>query len=278
MSRLAITDAMWTGWMGKLLYVPLLNILVLLYVFIPGNDLGIAIIALTVLIRLILYPSYKSSIKSQRDIQKIQPYIEKIKEQYKDDKKKQSEEVMKVYKEHNVNLFASCLPLIIQVPIVFALYRVFFAGLNTNSLTYLYSWFPNTPTELHTTFLAFTNWQPIMIDLTERSIFLAIVAGLSQLLQSWITNRYQRAAKTASSDNSPINKMLGGSMMMYIFPVITLVIAWTLPAALGLYWTTTTLAMAVQQVVIYHSLARQEQKVIAITHRADDELKDEPKD
>ena len=76
MNKLAITDAMWTGWMGKLLYVPLLNILILLYVYIPGNDLGIAIIVLTLLIRLILYPSYRTSIKSQRDIQKIQPYIE----------------------------------------------------------------------------------------------------------------------------------------------------------------------------------------------------------
>ncbi|RLC37638.1 hypothetical protein DRH29_00895 [candidate division Kazan bacterium] len=271
MDRLVITDAMWTGWMGKLLYVPLLNVLVLLYVYIPGSDLGIAIVVLTILIRLVLYPSYKTSIKSQRDIQKIQPYIEKIKEQYKDDKKKQSEEVMRVYKEHNVNLFASCLPLIIQLPIIFALYRVFFAGLTTESLAHLYSWFPNAPIELHTTFLAFTNWQPAMIDLTERSIFLAIFAGLSQFFQSWITNRYQKKARAANSDNSVFSKMMGGPMMLYIFPVITLVIAWTLPAALGLYWATTTLTMAVQQIIIYHSLAKQEQKVIEATQRAEDE-------
>lgn len=251
---------MWTGWMGKLLYTPLLNVLVLLYVYIPGQDLGLAIIALTVLIRLLLYPSYRNSLKAQRDLQKVQPYIDKIKEQYKDDTQRQSQEVMKAYKENNVNLFGSCLPLLIQLPILFALYRVFIAGLSTESLAYLYSWFPNPPTELHTDFLAFLNIPGLTIDLTSRSIYLAVIAGVAQFIQSWLTNKY-----TAKSQKQPSGAMMG-KMMLYVFPVITLVIAISLPSALALYWVTITVVMAVQQIIIYKSFEREEARVAKETH------------
>ena len=259
-NKLQITDAMWGGWIGKLLYVPLLNILVLLYVYIPGNDLGLAIIALTILIRLILQPSYRNSLKSQHDIQKVQPYIDKIKIEYKDDQKRQSEEIMKIYKEHKINLFGSCLPLIIQLPILLALYRVFWAGLNTESLIHLYGWFPHPPVELHTIFLQFTGVTPLMVDLTSRNIYLAVLAGLAQLGQSWLTLRY-----TAKSQVAGPQKMTNQAML-YLFPVMTFGIALTLPSALGLYWATTTIALAVQQIIIYRSFAREERAVIQTTH------------
>src|SRR3989344_9273603 len=211
-NKLQISEAMWNGWIGKLLYVPLLNILVLFYVYIPGQDLGLAIIALTVLIRLILQPSYRNSLKSQHDIQKVQPYIEKIKADYKDDQKKQSEEIMKIYKEHKINLFGSCLPLIIQLPILLALYRVFWAGLTTESLAHLYSWFPHPPAELHTVFLGFTRIPALMIDLTSRNIYLAVLAGLAQLGQSWLTMRYTGRAQ------SPRPPKMTNQMMLYLFP------------------------------------------------------------
>ncbi len=265
MTSIKMTDAMWMGWMGKLLYTPLLNILVLLYTYIPGQDLGIAIIVLTILIRLVLYPSYRNSLKAQRDLQKVQPYIEKIKEQYKDDSQRQSQEVMKVYKEHNVNLFASCLPLIIQLPILFALYRVFIAGLSTESLAHLYSWFPNPPTELHTQFLAFLNIPSLTIDLTSRSIYLAVIAGVAQLIQSWLTNKYTTKSQKKSGG------LMMNRMMLYIFPVITLAIALSLPSALALYWVTITVVMALQQIIIYKSFERQEAKVAKETYHGDDE-------
>ncbi|MDD5606018.1 MAG: YidC/Oxa1 family membrane protein insertase [Patescibacteria group bacterium] len=256
MKTIQITEGMWNGLMGKLLYVPLLNILVLFYVWLPVPDLGLAIIALTILIRLVLHPSYASSLKSQRDMQKVQPYIEKVKEQYKDDPQRQSQEVMKIYKEHKVNLFGSCLPMIIQLPILFALYRVFIAGLSTESLQHLYNWFPNPPLELNTIFLNFLHASALTIDLTERSLVLAILAGVVQLLQTIITARY---TKTSGKKNPT-------SWFLYIFPLVTFGIAYTLPAALGLYWATTTLVMAIQQVIIYQTFARQERKVAAQTH------------
>ena len=232
----------------------------LFYVWLPVPDLGLAIIVLTIVIRLALHPSYRSSLKSQRDMQKVQPYVEKIKEQYKDDPQKQSQEVMKVYKEHQVNMFGSCLPMLIQLPILFALYRVFIAGLTTERLAHLYGWFPNPPLELNTTFLEFLGNAALTIDLTERSILLAALAGLIQLFQSWLTSRY----------TSVPGKRNATAWIMYIFPFVTFGIAYTLPAALGLYWATTTLVMAIQQMIIYNGFARQERKVEVLTHRSDE--------
>lgn len=244
---------MWSGVMGKVLYVPMLNLLVLFYSFMPGQDLGLAIIALTLLIRLILHPSYANSLKAQHDIQKIQPFINKIREDLKDDPAKQSQAIMEVYKEHKVSPLGSCLPLLIQLPIVLALYRVFIAGLDSASLAHLYSWFPNPPEVLHTIFLG-------SVDLAQPSIYLAITAGLSQFWQSWLTQ------KNNKSTTSAMPAMMNPQIIGYVFPVITIVIALTLPAALSLYWTASTLIMGLQQILIYKTFRKQEVEVIKTTH------------
>lgn len=246
--------------MGKLLYVPILNILVLLYVYIPGQDLGLAIVAITLLTRIILHPSYRKTLKAQRDIQKIQPYIDKVKAEFKDDQKRQSEEMMKIYKEYKVNPLGSCLPLIIQLPIIFALYRVFIAGLDTSSLAHLYSWFPNAPQQLHTIFLAFTNIPQLAIDLTTRNIYLAVIAGVAQLLQSWVTVRH------TSSSSQKIGGMNTQLIFMLVFPFVTLGLALTLPSALSLYWATTTIIMTLEQLWVFAILDRQEKKIAEVTH------------
>lgn len=244
---------MWNGVMGKVLYVPMLNLLVLFYSFMPGQDLGLAIIALTLLIRLILHPSYANSLKAQHDIQKIQPFINKIREDLKDDPAKQSQAIMEVYKEHKVSPLGSCLPLLIQLPIVLALYRVFIAGLDSASLVHLYSWFPNPPEVLHTIFLG-------SIDLAQPSIYLAITAGLSQFWQSWLTQ------KNNKSTTQTLPAMMNPQIIGYVFPFITVIIALTLPAALSLYWTASTLIMGLQQILIYQSFKKQEAEVIKTTH------------
>jgi len=253
-----ISEGMWNGLMGKLLYVPIFNLLVLLYVYIPGQDFGISIIVLTLIIRLILHPSYANSLKAQHDLQRIQPYIDKIRQEHKDDPQKQSQAIMEIYKEHKVSPLGSCLPLLIQLPIIFALYRVFIAGLDTSSLAHLYSWFPNPPTDLHLTFLG-------LIDLSQTSIWLAIVAGASQFLQGWISQKYNPARPNMNTQQLPFNPQ----MIMYIFPFVTIAIAITLPAALSLYWTASTLIMATEQLVIYRGFARQEIEVIKTTHHGD---------
>ena len=232
-----------SSWMTKLLYKPLLNILMLLYVYIPGHDFGVAIIAITLIIRVILFPSYLGTLRSQWALKKIQPKLDEIKKLHQDDKTKQSQEMMKVYQEHKVNPLSSCLPLLIQLPILYALYRVFSVGLTADSLTHLYSWFPRVPETINTTFLAFTHVSWLQIDLAHPNMYLAIGAGLAQLLQSWLTTKFQPI------QGEGMAKMIN-TQMLYIFPVMTGFIAWSLPAALALYWVATTVFTVIQQLFV----------------------------
>jgi len=239
--------------MTKILYKPLFNVLMLLYVYMPGHDLGLAIILLTLIIRIILFPSYVSTLKSQQALKKIQPHIDEIREKYKDDKNQQSQELLKIYSENKVNPMGSCLPLIIQLPILFALYRVFAFGLSADSLNHLYSWFPKVPDGINTIFLSFTGVEALTIDLAQPNIYLAISAGLIQLLQSWLMSKFQPAPK----DSTGMAKMIS-TQMIYFFPIITVFIGMSLPAALALYWVATTLFMVIQQVIVLKSFKKQE--------------------
>ena len=120
---------------NEILYRPLFNILVLLYNIIPGDDLGIAIIVLTIGIKLVLYPLNQKAIKSQKALQELQPKIKEIQKKYKD-KTQQAEELLKLYKEAKINPFSGFLPLLIQIPILIALYKVFL-GINGNQLNWM---------------------------------------------------------------------------------------------------------------------------------------------
>jgi len=152
---------------NEALYRPLFNALVLIYTYLPGADFGVAIVLLTVAIKLIVYPLNTKTIKSQKALTEIQPKIKEIQEKYKDDKEKQAQEMMLLYKEKKVNPLSGCLPVLIQFPIIIALYRVFWGGLDPEKLSFLYSFVPN-PGEISSMFLGFLN-------LGEPNIFLALL-------------------------------------------------------------------------------------------------------
>src|SRR4030043_1112543 len=109
---------------NQVLYEPIFKFLVFLYNNIPGHDLGVVIIILTLIIRIILFPLSQKSIKSQMRMAQFKDQIKDIQNKYKS-KEEQSRELMKFYKENKINPFSGCLPLIIQLPILLALYRVF---------------------------------------------------------------------------------------------------------------------------------------------------------
>jgi len=218
------------------LYRPLFNALVWLYNVIPGNDLGIAIIVLTIIIRLILYPLSKKAIQSQKAISKLQPKIKEIQKKHKN-KEEQAKAMMELYKKYKVNPMAGCLPILIQLPILIALYRVFFNGLNPEALNTLYSFISN-PESLNVMFLG-------LIDLSQRSILLAVMAGLFQFIQTKMImpNNLNTKSKSGELDFSSMMS----KQMLYFMPLITVFIAWSLPAALPLYWVVITLFGIVQQ-------------------------------
>lgn len=240
-----------TALITKILYQPLFNVLMLLYVYIPGRDLGLAIIGLTLIIRLILHPSYVQTLRAQQQLKNIQPEIDRVKDLHKDDKAKQSQELMQVYKDNKVNPLGSCLPMIIQLPILYALYRVFMVGLNTDSLDLLYSWFPHVPTTINNIFLGFTGIAFLQIDLATPNVYLAIIAGVAQLIQSWLMSKLNPIGQGGGA--AKIINM----QMMYLFPVITVMIGLSLPAALALYWVATTVFTVIQQIIVMYQFKSQ---------------------
>lgn len=226
---------------GKhLLYQPLFNILVLLSYLFAGH-LGLAIIALTILIRLVLYPSFKKTLEISKAQQDLQPEIDKIRKKYKDDKQKQSEEMMKVFSENKVNPFSSCLPTIVQLVILISLYSVLREGISTEMFDeHLWSFIPR-PENIHTHFLIF--------DLTKSDLWiLPTLAGGFQLLQSYLMMSRTKNKVSGSTQNALMRNM------MYFFPIFTFIIARQFPAALALYWTVNTGFSAYQQYLVNHDL------------------------
>lgn len=211
------------------LYIPLFNALIFLANFMPSNDLGLGIIALTVVIRFIFLPLSIKSQRSQRAMNAINPHIKAIKEKHKNDQAAQGQAMMQLYKEHNINPIAGCLPLLIQLPILIALYQVFTAVLKPDSLSMLYSFVPN-PGVINATFLGF-------LDIAGKNVPLAIVAGALQFLQAKQSMAYMKSS--GASANPQLSAL--NTQMLYFFPVMIVIIGWNLPAGLLLYWVATTL-------------------------------------
>src|SRR5580704_9716586 len=157
-------------------YQPILNVLIYFFETIAFRDFGLAIILVTVLLRLILFPLFHKSSKQQMLMQRIQPKIKKIQELHKDDREKQSKALMELYKEHGVNPFSSILLLIIQIPVMLGLYWVVRSGLTSGQLTGLYSFVPQ-PGSINPIFLGF-------INLIQPSIVLIVIAAIAQYFQA----------------------------------------------------------------------------------------------
>lgn len=230
---------------NAVLYRPLFNGLIFLYQYLPGKDFGLAIIFLTIAIRIILYPLMVKSIKSQKLLSELQPKIQEIQQKCKNDKEKQAKEMMELYKKEKINPFGGCLPLLIQLPILIALYRVFWNGLRPETMNLLYGFIPN-PGGVDPVFFG-------LINLGEPSFILAVLAGISQFFQSKMF-----ALKTKKTDGGEDKtaqfSALMQKQMLYFFPVFTVFILWRLPAAVGLYWLVTALFSIFQQYLILKPL------------------------
>ena len=223
-------------------YQPILNLLVFLYNTISFHDLGVAIILLTVIIKLVFWPLGRQAIKSQKSLQDLQPKLEELKKKYADNKAELSRATMDLYKENKVNPFSSCLPLLIQLPFLFAVYRVFRAGI-ANDLSLVYS-FIYKPEVINTMSFGFLN-------LAKPSIYLAILAGLAQFWQAKMLSTKKPAVKTPGSKDESMTAIMN-KQMLYFMPALTVFIGISLPGGLTLYWFIITLLTALQQVFTLH--------------------------
>jgi len=227
-----------------LLYQPLFNFLILLYQYLPIHDFGIAIIVLTLFIRLILYPSTNQALRSQIALSQLQPKIQEIQKKYKQDLAKQSQALFQLYRDEKINPLSGIFPLLVQLPILIALFYVFQTfkdGLNPAELRLLYD-FVSLPAINHPTFLG-------LLNLANPSFFLAILAGFFQYLQQkmLLPSKFNPASQNPQAQFSQLLQ----KQMLYFFPIITVFILLTLPGALGLYWLSTTIFSIFQQKLVF---------------------------
>lgn len=233
------------------LYQPLFNALVLIYQYLPGKDFGVAVIVLTVIIRLILYPMMAKSIKSQKMLSELQPKIQEIQQKYKNDKEKQAKETMALYQKEKINPFGGCLPLLIQLPLLIALYRVFWKGMEPEALNNLYSFVPN-PGVIDPSFLN-------LINLAEVSLWMAFLAGILQFFQAKMLMpavRPKAGAEQKKDQMAQFSSMMQ-KQMLYIFPIFTVFILSRLPSAIAVYWIVTALFSIGQQRLIMRTQKKQ---------------------
>ncbi|MFZ2831848.1 MAG: YidC/Oxa1 family membrane protein insertase [Minisyncoccia bacterium] len=224
---------MQTGFFSTVFYQPLYNTLVLLLSVIPGANVGVAIILLTIIVRGALLPLSHKSVVSQAKMRSIAPHVEKIKEKHKDNKQEQARKTMELYKEHGINPFSGCLLIIVQLPIIFALYFVFFKGLPNLNAEHLYS-FVHLPSAVSMMFLG--------IVLSKKSIIFALFAAVTQYYQIKLSiptlPPLEKDAKPSFKDDFARSFNM---QMRYMLPIIVFGISWSISAAVALYWTTSNL-------------------------------------
>lgn len=245
---------------NTILYQPLFNALIFFYDFLSFHDLGISIVLLTILIRLILFPLFHKGSRDQAIIQRLTPKIKEIQHAHKHDKEKQARALMELYREHKVNPISGFLLLLIQLPVLIALYRVFLSGISADPTNLLYSFIPK-PGLLNHYFLGF-------IDLTQSSLWIALVAALGQYFQgklSLVANGLDN-----KSDPNPTAAMQ--RQMLYLAPALTFAFLYffKLPAAVGVYWLTTVVFSIIQQMIINRSVT------LAFNEKRLKELKQSP--
>ncbi|OGL77011.1 hypothetical protein A3J43_04030 [Candidatus Uhrbacteria bacterium RIFCSPHIGHO2_12_FULL_54_23] len=224
-----------------LIYQPLFNLLVWLYTVIPGQDVGVAIVLLTIIVKIIFYPLSLQSIRSQKALQTLQPKLDALKKTHSDNKEALARATMELYKTEKVNPLSSCLPLLIQLPVFIALYQVLRQGLGTTDFSALYPFVAN-PGALHT--LSFG-----VLNLAAPSIALAVLAGAAQFWQSKMLVHTRQPRVEGAKDESMTAIM--NKQMLYVMPAMTVFIGWRLPAGLTLYWLVTTALTALQQLWMF---------------------------
>ena len=227
-------------------YNPIYNALVALVALVPGSDVGIAVILLTIVIRLVLLPFSLSAARTQRAMKDLEPRMKELKERHKGDKEKEAVETLALYKEAKVNPFASILTVFIQIPVLFALYWVFlkepFSGANT---ALLYSFTPIP----HTVSLQLLG----LISVTGKSILLAVLAGITQYLQAHLSLAGTMKPSNAGGMQGDFQKVMG-LQLKYVFPFLIGVISYTTSSAIALYFITTNLVGAFQELHVRRKL------------------------
>lgn len=228
-------------------YEPIYNLLVLVLTYVPMHDIGAAIVIVTFIVKLILLPLNLSALRSQYLMKRVEGEMAELKKTHKDAPQEASKKMMEIYKREKINPFASLFTLIIQIPIIFALYKVFAHGVIADPSS-LYS-FIHFPENLHS--LAFG-----LFDVTHKNIFIAVLAALS----SYILARRQTSTmipKNNGKEESFQDQFMKSMkiQLLYVLPLIVGFSSAVLPSALGFYWFISNIIAYGQDVYMKRKLA-----------------------
>lgn len=238
---------MWSYIWHTFFFDPVYNGLVFFIDVVPGGDIGVAIILTTIVVKLILLPLSVKAAKTQVIMRELEPKLKELKETYKDDREAQAREMMTLYRDAGLNPFASIILIFLQIPIIIALYLSVYSGggvsLPDINLDVLYSWVA-APATVSMLFLG-------LIDIAGRSLPLALLAGITQYFQANLSlpkaePRDPNAAADFKADFQRSMQM----QMRYVLPVIIFFVAYTISAAIALYFVVSNLVGIAQELYI----------------------------
>lgn len=222
-------------------HTPLYNGLIFFVDIVPFHDVGLAVILLTIAVRIFLFPLSRQAVKTQLAMKEVAPEIEALKEKYKDKQEEQARAIFALYRERGIRPFSSFFLILLQLPILFGLYWVFYkGGLPEINVSELYSFIPTPPT-VNMNFLG-------IIDMAGRNIVLAGLAGVTQLIQARLSMGPRKAHEGPVTFGSDLARSMD-IQMRYVLPAMITIIAYTISAAVALYWVTSNTFMILQEYV-----------------------------
>lgn len=221
---------------NTILIRPLTNFLIILYNTVAFKDLGVAVVLFALIIKLILFPLSKKQIESQAKLQKIQPKLKELQNKHKDNKEEQAKALMEFWKENKVNPFSGCLPMLVQLPVVIAIFDIFKKGMSYIPSSMLYSFVYN-PGVINQNFLR-------IINISHKGgLIIAVITGILQYLQMKL------AMEQPKSKEGKIAPAIG-SQLLYVLPLVSAFFAYEFPAVLGIYWIAFTGFSTLEHLVI----------------------------
>lgn len=255
----------WGYLWGTFFYQPIYNALIYIVSLVPGHNLGLAIILLTLILRLILFIPSQRGLESQRKLQELQPRIKKLQDKYKDNQQKLAQETFALYKEYKVNPFGSCLPLLIQLPILIGLFYVIQTGLNPDNVHLLYA-----PLQGFDLSLIDSNFLGIL-NLQQKEVFVLplIVAALQFGQMKLALTKKKKPEEAAKEKSKKLDKkgpqagkemQMASEMMVYVLPIMIALFTASVPSGVGIYWGTSTLFGIAQQLYVNKKVGKKRKK------------------
>lgn len=238
---------MWSFIWHTFFFDPIYNGLIFFIDTFPYGDVGLAIVGITILVKLLLLPLSLKAARTQKVMRELEPKMKEIKERLKDKREEQAAAMLALYRDAGLNPFASVLLLFIQIPIIIALYLAVYSGggipLPAINTDILYSFVP-APETVNMVFLG-------LIDIAGRSLPLAFLAGATQFIHARLAMPPLPPRKEGASPDFKDDFMRSMQLQMkYVMPIIIFVVAYTVSAAIALYFTVSNVAMIAQEFLV----------------------------